>query len=440
MSSFPQQLAYSGALKPAGVKARMNRTEFLPLSAGTFSPAGARIITIPVSSQMFLDTSRSFVTLNVSATVATQPAYLRSGYSLFSRLRVLNSGGQVLEDIQNFGLWANRYIDMLVPPSQRGGQLTASGFASNQNGVWRDPAGSTVQGALTTDNMMAFPAGATTSFDLVIPLALSGILNMTSARHGDAGQGLYLPLGITNGGIQIELTLRDSFYDCLEGVATTSITALSVTNVKYSAMLLDFGPEVLMNLKQAIMAQGGRAFISSESYNVQTLASASTARSFNVAFKARSVKGIAWINRLATQNNSDVNSYDASVYYTPTDTYILAAGVRVPPQPINNWPQHLENLQEYFGRPCVGAFAPSACYTSNTIAFANRALLGSFMSGIDLESVRDYLESGADASGTVNFVINQTTTDASSTYTDVCVHFDQVVIFDVMSGQITTSY
>jgi hypothetical protein len=384
---------------------------------------------------MFLDTSRSFVTLNVSATVATQPAYLRSGYSLFSRLRVLNSGGQVLEDIQNFGLWANRYIDMLISPAQRGGQLSSVGFASNQSGVQGG-----AQQALSTANMMTFPAGATTSFDLVVPLALSGILNMTSARHGDAGQGLYLPLGITNGGIQIELTLRDSVYDCLEGIATTSITALSVTNVKYSAMLLDFGPEVLMNLKQAIMAQGGRAFVSSESYNVQTLASASTARSFNVAFKARSVKGIAWINRLATQNNSDVNSYDASVYYTPTDTYILAAGVRVPPQPINNWPQHLENLQEYFGRPCVGPFGSSACYTSNTIAFANQALLGSFMSGIDLESVRDYLESGADASGTVNFVINQTTTDASSTYTDVCVHFDQVVIFDVMSGQITTSY
>lgn len=435
MSSYPQQLAFSGALKPAGVKAKMNRTEFYPLSAGTFSPSSARVCTIPISSNAFMDTTRSWLNFTVSATVATANAYLRSGYSMFSRLRILNQGGQVLEDLMDYGLLVNKYIDLLVDPATRGGQLSSCGFGDAQVGL-----NSTILNALEFDNLQTFTAGATTSFTVQLPLALSGIMNMTSSRHGESGQGLYLPLCLAQGGLYLELTLRDNAYDMLEGTATTSITALNISNVRFSAMMLDFGAEVVANLKQAILAQGGRAFISTESYNVQTLSSASTVRSFNLAFKARSVKGIAWINRLATQNGSPVNSYDASVYYAPTNTYILASGMRIPAQPIETYAEFVANLQDYFGKPLKGAFAARQVYTSDAIAFADATIQGSAMFGVDLESVRDYLESGMDAQGNVSFVLNQTTTSSASTITTVITHFDQVLICDVVSGQWSVSY
>ena len=272
MSSYPQQLAYSGGLKPAGVKAKMNRTEFFPLSAGTYAPYSARVITIPISSQMFMDSTRTWLSFSLTATATTADAYLRSGYSIFSRLRVLNSGGQVLEDIQDYGLLVNKYIDLLVEPAVRGGQLSACGFGDNQLGL----SGTTLN-ALNTANLLTWTAGAGSLTSVIqLPLALSGIMNMTSARHGDAGQGLYLPICLAQGGIYVELTLRDNAYDMFEGTATTALSGVSVSNVKLSAMMLDFGAEVVANLKQAILAQGGRAFISTESYNVQTLSSAST--------------------------------------------------------------------------------------------------------------------------------------------------------------------
>lgn len=440
MSAVPTSLMYADALKPKAPKATLNRVSFQPDSGGTFAPTGQNIIRVPVfSAGQFLDTRRSHMRLNLAFTATTGPVYLRSIYSLFDRLRVISSSGAVLEDIPRYGQIVNRYLDLVLARDQRA-SLPNLGL-----GYGIGTEGANADWANDVDTWTTATAGNTSSQVYDFPLPMSGFLNMTSAMHGQ-NDGLYLPLPMMQQ-FYIELTLRnrdnDIFYTNASGTAGT-VSGVAITNVSYDAQLVDFGPEIVQRLRDAVMAQGGKVFVSSATYQVSVLASSSAAMNLTVSTRARSIKGIAEIVQLATQAAGTLSvDYDASIWDTTSEWYLLANGARYPQQPLANAADVRRALEYYLGKPLRGPGANVVNFNSNVVApLADGSAVGSAMFGIDLESKsgQDFIEGGYDSSlGASQITINHTQATAQAKYITVMTHIDCIFVVDATTKDVSVS-
>ncbi len=447
--AIPSSLLYADALKPKAPPATLNRVSFQPDSGGSFSPSGQNIIRIPVfSAGQFLDTRRSHMRLNLAFTATTGPIFLRSIYSLFDRLRVISSSGAVLEDIPNFGLIVNKYLDLVLSQDQRATQPNiglSSGLGTQSLGAVPPPLNDVNCWANSVSTWTQALAGATNSTTYDFPLPLSGFLNMTSAMHGQT-DGLFTPLPLMQQ-YYIELTLRnnanDIFYTNTAGTAGT-VSNVAVTSVSYEAQLVDFGPEIVARLKEAVMAQGGKVFISSATYQVSQLASSSATMNLTVSTRARSVKGIAHIVRVATQQAGTIGEdYDASIFDSTTEYYLLANGSRYPQSALTNANDIRRNLEYYLGKPLRGVGAVRNNFISDdTTPNALGNSVGSAMFGIDLESKSgsDFIEGGYNSSlGSSQITINHTQATAQAKYITVMTHVDAIFVVDAMTKDVSVS-
>jgi hypothetical protein len=431
---------YADALKPKAPRATLNRVNFQPDSGGSYSPNGQSIIRLPVfSAGQFLDTRRSHMRLTLAFTATTGPIYLRSIYSLFDRLRIISSSGAVLEDIPRYGQMVNKYLDLVLARDQRAslpnlGLSTGSGTQA-ANTEW----------AYDVDTWVQAAAAATNTATYDFPLPLSGFFNMTSAGTGQH-DGLYMPLPMQQQ-VYIELTLRnnvnDIFYTNAAATAGT-VSDVAITNVSYDAQLVDFGNEIVTRLRDAVMSQGGKVFISSNTYQVSVLASNSAAMNLTVSTRARSVKGIAEIVQLATQAAGTIGvDYDASIWDSTTEWFLLANGSRYPQQALTNDSDVRRHLEYYLGKPLRGVGASRLNFLSDDITpAADGSAVGSAMFAVDLESKSgsDFIEGGYDSSlGASQITINHTQATAQAKFLTVITHIDCIFVVDVMTKDVSVS-
>lgn len=438
MSAVPSALMYQDALRPRAPKASVNRVSFQPDSGGTFSASGQNVIRIPIqSASQFLDTRRSHVRMNLSFTATTNTVYLRSVYSLIDRVRVL-SGSNVLEDIPRFGQIVNRYIDLFLAQDQRAGQYNLALPSGQGNSgaalFWGNDIRTWVKAA----------AGTTTSGVLDFPLPLLGVMNMTSSQHGQ-DDGLYLPLPLMQP-IYLEITLRNNNNDMFYTVtgAAGTVSNVTISQVSYEGCCIDFGPEVVQRLKDSVMAAGGKVFVSTSTYQVSVLSSATQAMNLTVATRARSVKGIANITQLVTQAAGSLDiDYDASIFDNTSEWYLLANGVRYPQQPLTKPSDYRRHLEYYAGKPLKGIGAVLDNFNSDDVTpSALGDPIGSFMAGVDLESKsgQDFIEGGYNAAeGASQITINHTMATAQAKYVTVLVHVDGVLVIDALTKDCSMS-
>ena len=439
--SFPAQMSFSSALKPRSVPSTYQRQEWFPMGSNSFSPQSSRTISIPIASTEMLDTSRSWLVADVSATVgagAGADAYLTSFYNLIQRVTLRSSSGAILEDINDFSTVVQHWINHLVPPHIIGGQLTQAGFPSNQAGLVGASYGPT-----TTANMTVFPQNATTTRTFTAPIPLVGLLNLTSGRHNE-GNGLFLPLALMGQGIIIDIVLKDNVNDMLEGLTATpaSVTSLTVSNVRYSGCVVKFDQSVYAELRNAVMQSGGKLFISSDSYQTQIFAFNQAVKQMTLSWRGRSLKGIAYIPRTLAQIGSNTLLNYPSKYDNATNIYIVAGGLRLPSAgTINTVAEVQANAEAFFGKPMAGPAGCRQAFESDNAQFANAGLVGGFLFAYDLEAYRSDVEAGADLTGNIQYVINvQTSTVENTIYTAV-MHYDMVAIVDVaQGGQVSVSY
>jgi hypothetical protein len=444
MEAFQNQLRYSSALKPKGASHRLIRASFQPLSSGTFTTSN-RIITIPISSpSFFLDTNRSYLRLTGSFTAANQTVYLRSAYSMIDRVRVLSSSGAVLSDTQQYGYLANRFLDHLLPASVRGGQGADAGFGNSQVAT----VDSTSVGALFASQWVQATAGNTTSFQFCVPIILDPVMTMSSGTNEDK-QGVWMPLPLMNE-IRLEVTLRSSLEDIFDIVtAGGSVSSFSLS-ATYEAQLIDLGPEIPRQLQQSVMQAGGKLFLSLSQYMTQTMSSATTTKNYQIAARAKSVRGIWWSDQLVSAVNSYGNQYDTGIFDNHRDIYLLINGRQYPENRIGTAPVASENAREvreqlsyFYGKSMVGPLASQPCFTSSAVATTvGGTPVGSFACGIDLEgNAQSFLENGYDLStGNANITINYTTANATAVNTIIAVHMDCILVVDVMTKECMMTY
>jgi hypothetical protein len=344
----------------------------------------------------------------------------------------------VLEDIPRYGQIVNRYIDLFLAQDQRASQYNLA-LPSGQGNL-----GASTYWGNDIDTWFQAAAGVTASATLDFPLPLSGVMNMTSSQHGQ-DDGLYLPLPMMQP-IYLEITLRNNANDIFYTVTASPGTVSNVTinQVSYEGCCIDFGPEVVQRLKDSVMAQGGKVFVSTNTYQISVLSSATQAMNLTVATRARSVKGIANITQRVTQASGALDiDYDASIYDTTSEWYLLANGVRFPQQPLTKTSDYRRHLEYYAGKPLKGLGAVYDNFNSDNAApTATGAAVGSFMVGVDLESKSgaDFIEGGYNAAeGASQITINHTMATAQAKYVTVIVHVDGVLVIDAMTKDCSMS-
>jgi hypothetical protein len=163
-----------------------------------------------------------------------------------------------------------------------------------------------------------------------------------------------------------------------------------------------------------------------------------------VSTRARSVKGIAEIVQLATQAAGTIDiDYDASIWDSTTEWFLLANGSRYPQQALTNDSDVRRHLEYYLGKPLRGVGASRLNFLSNDVTpAADGSAVGSAMFGVDLESKSgsDFIEGGYDSSlGASQITINHTQATPQAKFLTVITHIDCIFVVDVMTKDVSVS-
>lgn len=446
-TAIPESLRYSKGLKMLGPGHTVGVRKYFPESGISNFNTSNRVIRIPISAPNgFMDTNRSAINCKVSpvltggnASAAGNVFFDNSAYSLIDTLRILDSNGTVLEEIQNYGIIMNRLMDANLPYTKRTKEGTYAGF--NKSTGSADPFAGTNQISLCSYTA-ASPAVVTNSSTyLSIPLVGSGVLNMTSEAH--AG-GLLMPLALIQG-IVIEIQLVANAFEAfsLTGDLATPALSFTVDNVSFDATIIEFDQSLIAQMKQQIAASGGSVFVSSYTYHGQTTSQASASLTLQMNERAKSIKSIFAIPRLTSQTTNAFQNITASPAPTNNGTvnaYLLIGSKQFPNQPYNYYHECFKAFKDACGGGLDGII-DAQVYESNAVTMG--ATQGRFTLGWDLEAVhaRDLIEAGVDNStSSIPISVNFTYNDATAKTIVLASHVDMIIQVDILNRTVRTSY
>jgi hypothetical protein len=428
---LPEVLRYSKSLNALNLPGtKMNLRKYRPeTSTGGYTPSN-RTIRIPIAgNDVFIDTNRSVLTFKATATYTTGTLYLdNSAFSFIDNIRIYGGDGQILEEINNYGVIANRLADINMPVDEREGiRGKYAGFNNNF--------------PLSTAGMTAFTSGTAIYFQ--IPLVASGILNMTSKAHNG---GVLLPIALLNSGLTIEINLVANLNDPFCSADASVVSAWQIDDVSYDATVVSFAPEVVNSLRQAAVASGG-VFVSSYTHHGQVVSSGSQSVSLNMAERAKSIKSIYVTPKLVSQSNDVAQMWSATPAPSTAGTgtlnaYLQLASMNYPNVALNTFADVARELEKAVGTACAGV-VDRATLESSTVAFATTAASpGRFTLGFDLDTVsREQLEAGYDnSSQSIPIVVNMDYGSSANRYFYIHSLVDMVVKLDPITGFMSVSY
>jgi hypothetical protein len=455
---IPDALRYSKGLKSLGTNSKINIRKYFPEVAQSGYNTTNRVIRIPISAPTgFMDTNRSALNFRLTASAtgnADTPAnvYLaNSAYSMIDTLRVLDSNGTVLEEIQNYGIIMNRLMDANLEYDHRTKEGTYAGFSGSTGNINPFETSNTVKlGSYTNASPTVYSADNAAAQYYSIPLVGSGILNMTSEAH--AG-GMFLPLALIQG-LVVELQLVSNAYEVLNVSAVSTATPpvmptlnFSVDQISYDATIIEFDSSLIASMKQQVMAAGGSVFLSSYTYHGQTISSSSSGNSLQMNERAKSIKSIFVIPRLQTQGLPANGNLSTAASPAPTNNgsinaYLLLGSQQYPNQPYNFYHELYKGFKDACGGGLNGII-DRASYESTTLTIA-AANQGRFSVGFDLESVhaRDLVEMGynnATSSIPISVNITYETGTVGRNFT-LASMVDMIVQVDIINRTVRTSY
>ena len=406
------------SVKPSAVNSRSYRTNIQPTNGSSWTvgaTGGGQVVKIDIPCGRrgeFLDCSMSYLkfkitnnsTDNVPNAKATNLG--NTGADVIRRLEVYHNSN-LLESINEYHRLYCAMLDMGYNATDRqyGGSFMGNASADEREGV---------------------QIGAGGTFVVAIPL-ISGVIGQNIDK--------YLPVGLMQGDLRLELTLENA-NTALYMALATDIASYSVSEVEFVANVVEVGEEVSQGIEMAI-AESGSLRIHGDSYRAYTTTHDANATSVSFLIPARfaSLKTLFLIHQ-----DNNVRSTNDLRSITNRQTQALTSyqwriGNLTYPQKQITFDDGAEPFFEldkamhtigYLGGTCINV----AEYDDNVVAHASN---GSFLIGQDLESMAhksDVLSSGVNTLSTNLYYDGNYGAGATAGTITAYAHYDHLLVLE----------
>lgn len=380
LTTLQDEIKYSTGVKSraAGLANGLKYVELSPITGNEAKVAGGNFLWNIVDTTSFLDTSRSEILFDISATwtaAGASTAIYPEGSSAFFRnaiVRSLGSGAELCR-VSAYNKLSAVFRRAKMPA---GGSLTKEGAAMASGPTFGATVavGSEVSSlkiadgefAAKTNTHRAFANGS--RYNMSLPLRGLGILSLTSGEHGK-----YVPLCLSNG-LQLELQLEASPFECIYGITIPTDLSITISNIRLKLALIEYDPTFIAQMK-ASMAQAGGLLLSVPRWKVDQFSSNQTSLNFQVGLVAQSLRMVAVINdRTAEVNTASYAHLSLSPAFNCKNFFLQLNGSQYPNRALNNQVQQMTYAEE-----ALGGFSNNIDF--NKYAYASKTLVTDLIAG-----------------------------------------------------------
>lgn len=448
LTTLQDEIKYSTGVKSraAGLAGGLKYVELSPITGNTANVAGGNFLWNIVDTTSFLDTSRSEVLFDMTASWTGGGSIYPEGSSAFFRnaiVRSLGSGAELCR-VSNYNKLSAVFRRAKMPA---GGSLTKEGASMASGPTFGDTVdvGSVVSSlriadgefAAKTNTSRALTSGSTRN--LSMPLRGLGILSLTSGEHGK-----YVPVAISNG-LAFELQLEASPYECIYGQTVGSDLVITISNIRLKLAMVEYDPAFIAQMK-ASMVQAGGLLLSVPRWKVDQFSSASTSLNFQVGLVAQSLRMVAVINdRTAEVNIASYAHLSLSPAFNCTNFFLQLNGSQFPNRSLITKTQQMTYAEE-----AIGGFSNNIDF--NKYSFASKTLVTDLITGdatysnaviggcnilaIDTDAAPNAKTLNGKPTG-VSLNVNIERSESESRNFYVCSYYDTILRIDPNDGSIT---
>jgi hypothetical protein len=439
----PNALAYSDTIQVGVPAGDLQYIVNLPNNGATFQPSQTVNFSLNVPHGAMADMKRSFIrfTIKNKSTTEGNDLYLDracGGVAVIDSMKVLGTTGQVISDIQQY----NALVAMLNDYS---------------NGAHTESSLNLMEGAsnVSIGTNPVLSDGTTTTLAGREKIAISGKTRVIThiPKGGFFNADKYLPLGMLNGQVQIQIGLAAAAtpFALLNGKTAVD---WEVSGWELHIPIIKVSEEFQSNFRQ-LMASGVNMSIHTVDFtnNQATIAAGSTGQQeILFANRKRSAKSVFVMNRRsANLTQVECESVSARQSCGTLQYQFSIAGTDMPSQPVKgqlkageeNYGEYYAQMQRALGH-FGSTFRGSCADTSNYMPAADKTAGGLVVFALDLEAYSGVL-AGKNLSSAMPLIYKPTlsTTDteniAESQAVSVSAYtaFDSMLVVDGVTGSLT---
>ena len=284
MSAIPKSVQYQAGGLPVTVSSRRSTVRLTPVNSGTYTPEDGGVIRFEFPRTLgWLDTSQSFFSFNfrftdgnASKTTFTPDSHDtlldRDAASWIDRIAIYSPSGELLEDLQDYGLLVNLMHKANAPKdyTEHMGKIV--------NGYQKDEAS---RMALAANS----EGGQSGSQQYCIGLEASGILG---------SQSKYLPIKYISGSLMCEITLAP-YAKCCRGKAVNR--SYAIDQCEYICDSIQFEDAFDAAALQQVSTQGIQIHFDSFTRHTVSLTRSTGQQSHLLAQNVKSLKSAYMVVR-----------------------------------------------------------------------------------------------------------------------------------------------
>ena len=344
--SVPSEMKL-GEMKPSMVASRSYYTSVSPQSSSTSITPGSTItFRIPAGRRnTFLDPTQSYLRLTVKNNDANAIVFDGSAYSVINRMTVTHAGN-VVDDILNYNIVANYYLNNTLSASEKIGLSSMLGNAADgsENG---------------------YSIATTKSFTACLPLLGSVFL----------GASKLIPVGLLNDDIQLDLYTETS----LKAFYATSITSdYTITNAQLNLCYVEISDEAMA---QVASTYGQQIYIATETFKCSPVSLDSTiSGNYSALCPTRysSLKALHFVPRSAADQVQASYSLGSNVNPNINEIQLRVGNVTTPNRPIQIGGSTVAGFGEAFANTqrafhALGMREVNGCYSLSNYNVVNTA-------------------------------------------------------------------
>tara|TARA_B100001939_G_scaffold344239_1_gene358331 strand:- start:546 stop:1901 length:1356 start_codon:yes stop_codon:yes gene_type:complete len=438
----PNALAYSDTIQVGVPAGDLQYIVNLPNNGASFKASQTVNFSINVPHGSMADMKRSFIRFNIKNNSSTsgEDLYLDracGGVAVIDSMKILGTTGQVISDIQQY----NALVAMLNDYS---------------NGAHVESSLNLMEGCATASvgGTPVIADGTTTTLSTREKIAISKSRVITHIpKGGFFNADKYLPLGMLNGQVQIQIGLAngETPFTMLNGKSGAD---WEVNGWELHIPIIKVSEEFQSNFRQ-LMASGVNMSIHTVDFtnNQATIASGSTGQQeILFANRKRSAKSVFVMNRRsANLTQPECESVSARQSCGTLQYQFSIAGTDMPSQPVKgqlaagseNYGEYYAQMQRALGH-FGSTFRGSCADTENYMPAADNSKGGLVVFALDLEAYSGVL-AGKNLSSAMPLIYKPTlsteTTEniAKSHAVSVSAYtaFDSMLVVDGVTGSLT---
>ena len=289
--TLPKSVDYLDTL-PKGVPSERKRRKFYPANGTQYQLGGSIIIEVS-DPRHFLDPTNSYLNFTMENTSGQTLGLDYGGGSVFIRNLRLQQAGNTIMNIENY----NRLVCAVIQPAVNPVRMSAQKSITDNTSF-----ASTVAGVPLAVNTLVGSNIASCAYQLDTNIA-DGTRQTFSVPliGGLFSQSKLIPLPLLREPIQIVIDLETNGerIGCY-GAAPVAATFFTLSNVTYTAELIDVPRDVLGYLRTVQEQNGGSLLVQAQSYAHTTglLPALSTGEQIvNIPIRRKSIKSILFVGQ-----------------------------------------------------------------------------------------------------------------------------------------------